>query len=130
MSIEPEVDDTASEISSTATGSSSRPRSQFRNFFDTMPTAEKTELDRLLARAIYASGTPLGITENPEWVKFFRKLRPSYLLPSRYQISNGLLNDEYQSAKNNIKTKIDEALTVGMQCDGWSNIRLVVFSLS
>ena len=34
-----------------------------------------------LARAIYASGTPLNIVENKLWLKFFHTLRPSFKVP-------------------------------------------------
>ncbi|XP_031330393.1 uncharacterized protein LOC116161248 [Photinus pyralis] len=44
-------------------------------------------------------------------------------MPSRYQISNKLLNDEYESIKFDVYAKIKQASTVAIQCDGWSNIR-------
>jgi len=80
-------------------------------------------LDKSLARAIYASGSPLSLTENSKWKEFFNSIRPSYKLPSRYDISKPLLDLEFKTVSENVDAKIREAMTVGIQCDGWSNIR-------
>lgn len=50
-------------------------------------------------------------------------MRPSLKLPSRYQLSNKLLNNEYDRIKKSVDEKIKSAKTVGIQIDGWSNIR-------
>lgn len=50
-------------------------------------------------------------------------MRPSLKLPSRHQLSNKLLNDEYDRVKRSVDEKIHSAKTVGIQIDGWSNIR-------
>lgn len=69
-------------------------------FFDSVTHSENDELDKLLARAIFASAAPLQLVENPYWSLFFSKIRPSYKIPSRYRISNGLLNNEYEHVKS------------------------------
>jgi len=63
------------------------------------------------------------MTEHPEWVTFINYIRPSYTLPSRHIISNRLLDEEYREIKDKVKSMIEEAHTVGLQCDGWTNIR-------
>ncbi len=55
-------------------------------FLDVMTTDEASKLDGLLSRAIYASNTPFNIVENDYWKEFFKALRPSYKLPSRYEV--------------------------------------------
>ncbi|XP_034944412.1 uncharacterized protein [Chelonus insularis] len=88
-----------------------------------MSKKDEDSLQELLAEAIYASGTPLCITENPYWLKFFNALRPSFNLPSRNQISNNLLDSVFVRTQNMVNEKIESATTVGVQCDAWSNIR-------
>lgn len=77
----------------------------------------------MLARAIYATNTPLSITENRHWINVLHKIRPSLKLPSRHQLSNTLLNNEYDRVKKSVNEKIHNAKTIGIQIDGWSNIR-------
>ncbi|XP_034939600.1 uncharacterized protein [Chelonus insularis] len=93
------------------------------SFCDKMSKKDEDSLQELLAEAIYASGTPLCITENPYWLKFFNALRPSFNLPSRNQISNNLLDSVFVRTQNMVNEKIESATTVGVQCDAWSNIR-------
>lgn len=76
-----------------------------------------------MARAIYASDTPLSIVESPYWQELFKKIRPSLNLPSRYMLSNPLLQAEYDRIDATVKLKVVEANSLGMQCDAWSNLR-------
>lgn len=94
-----------------------------RPFLDTMKRAENDELDQLLSKAIYSSGAPLSMVENDDWVAFFQKLRPSYKLPSRYQISHKLMDGQYESINEVVSEKISQASILGLQCDAWSNQR-------
>ncbi|KAL4107253.1 hypothetical protein QTP88_017633 [Uroleucon formosanum] len=61
-------------------------------FVDKVSKDEKLELDSMLAKAIYASGSPLSLLDNIYWKKLFETLRPAYVLPSSYQLSNKLLD--------------------------------------
>lgn len=94
-----------------------------KGFLDSMSKREEENCHNLLARAIYASGTPLSITENVHWQKFLTTLRPSYTPPSRSQLSYSLLDKSYEDMKLDVRKKIDNSTTVGLQCDGWSNLR-------
>jgi len=85
------------------------------------PTTQK-ELDESLARAIYASGTPLTIVENPFWISFFSKLRPAYKVPSRYVMSHTLLDREDGRISEFVKMKIAQAECVAIISDGWTNV--------
>ncbi|KAJ8926785.1 hypothetical protein NQ314_020814 [Rhamnusium bicolor] len=92
-------------------------------FFDGMKEDEHTELKVLFARAIYASCTPFSIVENNEWQTFFKKLRPSFVLPTRYLLANRLLNDEYDRVQVQVEEKLRQSENLSLQCDGWSNLR-------
>lgn len=104
----------------TSNKSSSGP---IRKFFDCISISEKNEIDILLARAIYETGTPLHIVSSPAWKALFKKLRPAYDLPSRYIVSNRLLNEEFDRVKSKIDKKIAESKMLYLQTDAWSNIR-------
>ena len=80
-------------------------------------------LDTHLARAIYASGSPLHIVENKYWTIFLNKLRPDYKLPLRHEVSNVLLNKEFSRISANVKEIVATADCLGLMCDGWTILR-------
>lgn len=102
---------------------STRRDSNLNTFCDTISERENDQLQKELARVIYATGTPLSFTENPLWVGFFAKLRPSFKPPSRDQVSNKYLDSTYEEIVDEVKKKVDTAKFLAIQFDGWSNIR-------
>lgn len=78
---------------------------------------------KLLGRAIYATATPFTIVENSHWINFFRGIRPSFSLPSRYQISTPLLEKEYLAVKTLVSERIEHSNAVSLQIDGWTNVK-------
>lgn len=83
----------------------------------------KESLNVAFARAVYVTGSPLSITENPAWIKFFQLLRPAYQLPSRKSLSTKYLKNEYLVTKEKCISDIKIASNLNLQCDGWSNCR-------
>ena len=79
---------------------------QISSFVDQMSKQDQEKTDKQIARAIYASGCPLSFTENSLWVKALHTLRPAYVPPSRYELSNRLLENEY----NAVKTKVHDVV--------------------
>ncbi|XP_072161387.1 uncharacterized protein [Bemisia tabaci] len=77
----------------------------------------------LFAKAVYASGTPLSLFENPAWDEFFARLRPSFNVPSKYDLSGSLLDDVYNDLKVKMKKKVEDSETLGISIDGWTNVR-------
>ena len=63
------------------------------------------------------------MVENPHWKSFFNAIRPAYVVPSRYKISEPLLESEYDEIKVETVATIAATDSVGLMCDGWSNIR-------
>lgn len=92
-------------------------------FVDKVSKDEKLKLDSMLAKAIYASGSPLSLLDNIYWKKLFETLRPAYVLPSSYQLSNKLLDSEVNNIKCFVEKLIVGSHCLGLMCDGWSNIR-------
>ena len=63
------------------------------------------------------------MVENPRLKSFFNAIRPAYVVPSRYKISELLLDSEYDKIKVETVATIAASKSVGLMCDGWSNIR-------
>ena len=88
-----------------------------------MAKIENAHLQKLFVRAIFASCLPLSMTECDEWKFFLKKLWPSFELPLRYILANKLLADEFSSIEFEIKSKIEQITSLGLQCDAWSSRR-------
>lgn len=114
----------SSNISLSSIGEASSSRStRLQSFCDTMSMKDAKTAQTLLAKAIYASGTPLSITENRYWVEYHKFLRPSFNLPTKFQLSNSILTETFKKVSAEVQKKVDSAVSLGLQCDGWSNIR-------
>jgi hypothetical protein len=113
----------AAAASGFKTGKSSPLKRTSDFYFDSMNQTENSQLDELLARAIFSSGSPLSLFGNEEWMKFMEKLRPTYKLASRSTLSNKLLENEYQQVEALVKTKLVETSVLLLQTDAWSNQR-------
>jgi hypothetical protein len=90
------------------------------SFADTMSTSDQNELDVCFAKAVYATASPLSMAENQHWLEFFKKLRPSWTVPSRYEMSNRLLDDWVHKVEVANHKKIAGATTLAIMSDGWS----------
>ena len=88
------------------------------NFLERITATEQNELEELLARAIYASGTTLSIVEHPQWKIFFDRLRPALKLPSRFVVSNRLLNVEFNRISAIVAEEITNSQSLALTCDG------------
>lgn len=83
--------------------------------------SDKEEIDKQIARALYATNSSFTCIEQPEVKKAIALLRPGYVPPSRYDVSNRLLAEVY----NEEKSKCFKSLSGGSVClslDGWSNV--------
>lgn len=89
---------------------------------DTISKDSNEKLNTLLARAIYASSTPLSIVENHYFKNFMQQARPAFKLPSRYQLSVSLLEKEFKLVQGKVKRKIADAETMSILTDGWTDI--------
>lgn len=80
-------------------------------------------LNQHLAKAIFVSGSPFSLVEHPLWIDFFKKIRPSYCLPSRFRLASTYLDAQYSEMQCEVKRQISESKHLHLQCDGWSNIK-------
>lgn len=92
-------------------------------FVDHMDEKSNEMLNQQLAKAIFVSGSPFSLVEHPLWIDFFKKIRPSYCLPSRFRLASTYLDAQYSEMQCEVKRQLSEAKHLHLQCDGWSNIR-------
>ena len=93
------------------------------HFAGKMSTSDQEKLNALLARAMCARGTLFCMVENSHWQAFFKAIRPAYVVPSRYEVSEPLLISEYEKTREEMLIKVAESDAVTIMYDGWSNIR-------
>ncbi|XP_058803993.1 uncharacterized protein LOC131671525 [Phymastichus coffea] len=93
------------------------------NFIDRMTKQRQRYCEELLAKAIYASNTPISIIDNDHWRTLLNTLSPAFQLPTQHQLSTTLLETTYESVKKSIDQKVRDAISLGLQCSYRSNAR-------
>ncbi|CAG8755210.1 15804_t:CDS:1, partial [Dentiscutata erythropus] len=83
---------------------------------------DQKELENLLARAFYLAGISFNIIENNDIKAVFQKDIPWFKVPSRYHLSNTLLNQEYVKIKQLVESILNESEYLCITSNGWSNI--------
>ena len=78
-----------------------------------------------LCRMFYSENIPFHLIESPFFRDFISTLRPAFInhLPSRYEISNPLLNTSYEEMKKKVSSFMKNVEKICLVTDGWSNIR-------
>lgn len=92
-------------------------------FLNSTTPAEKQQLDRMLARAIYSKFVPFDFIHNPHFVEFVRMLRNTYTLPTMHELRGKHLDQLFSNAQMRTEDAIKAAKHVTLVCDGWSNVR-------
>ena len=63
------------------------------------------------------------MTENDYWKMFFKSLKLSFNIPTRHDLSNKLLTETFDNVTTRVHKRIEDADSIGIQCDAWSGIR-------
>ncbi|XP_011860387.1 PREDICTED: uncharacterized protein LOC105557685, partial [Vollenhovia emeryi] len=92
-------------------------------YADFITAKEQEKMDEAIARAVYATATPLSIFENLHWQAAFKLIRPAYKPPSRFLLSNMLLEAEHERVQVSINENINNAKCLCLLSDGWTNCR-------
>ncbi|KAE8740028.1 hypothetical protein FOCC_FOCC014473 [Frankliniella occidentalis] len=103
---------------------SKRPLSMSQ-FMDRMTDGDgdKENLHNLLSRAMVISNLPFSTFATPEWVKIFKAIRPSYELPSDWNLRHSLLGKQYEEISNRVESQVEKAENVSILTDAYSNVR-------
>ena len=88
---------------------------------DSVDQRSQAYADECLARAAYATSSPLTLTDNVHWKRFFSVLRPAYRPPTAAALSSHLLDCEYDRVQNQVHDAIGKADCATVICSGWSN---------
>jgi len=83
---------------------------------------EVTAIHCQLLRALLSANIPFSFVDNPEVIKLFRMLRPSYNLPSRKWISTEILDQVHQEVEHKIQEFVTDAKFLTLSGDGWTNV--------
>ena len=79
--------------------------------------------DECLARAVYATGSPLILTGNMYWKRFLNVLCPEYNHPTRHALSTHLLDAQFNRVQLKVKQIIEKADCIAIIFGGWLNVR-------
>lgn len=110
---------------------SASPGGQF--LIDSVDQRSQAFADECLARAVYATSSPLTLADNIYWKRFFSVLRPAYCPPTREALSSHLLDCEYDRVQSQVHEAIGKADCVTIICSGWSNVKetgTILFSVA
>ena len=89
-------------------------------FFYSMEQCNQRNADECLARAVYATGSPMMLTGNVCWKRFMNVLCPAYTAPTRHALSTHLLDAEFNKVQVKVKQIIEKADCIAIISDGWS----------
>ncbi|CAG8809376.1 18942_t:CDS:2, partial [Dentiscutata erythropus] len=84
--------------------------------------SDQKALENLLARAFCSAGMSFNVIENEDIKAVFQKDIPWFKVPSRYCLSNTLLNQEHVRIKQLVESILNESEYLCITSDGWSNI--------
>ncbi|KAL7639069.1 UNVERIFIED_CONTAM: hypothetical protein RMT77_010603 [Armadillidium vulgare] len=92
------------------------------SFVDHLPQQpQDNDARELLSRAIFASGFPLEMVEDPFWKSVFKSLSPGFSPPSASQLRASYLETEFCNLKDKIDKKLYECQCVGIICESVKN---------
>lgn len=74
-----------------------------------------------IGKYFYATNTPFDHANHKEFKNMMAVLRPGFMPPSAYEISNPILDKMYEETLSKCKEKVKNK-TVCMSLDGWSNV--------
>jgi hypothetical protein len=92
-------------------------------FAQSFSESDQLHMEGLLGRAFFSSGISMNCIENPDMQAFLKKSMPWFKIPSRYVLSNTILDREYKKLSYLVgKTLNNSPEFVCITSDGWSNI--------
>lgn len=96
------------------------------DYYDSMDEQVQRNADEWLARALYATDSPLTLASNVYWQRFFKILRPAYNPPTAHALSTHLLDEEYERVQATVKQSIDKVECISIISEGWSSVQGIV----
>lgn len=102
-------------------GTSNSAAGSLSSFVIRTSKSDKEEIDKQIAKALYATNSSFTCIEQPQVKKAIALLRPGYVPPSRHDVSNRLLTEIYNEEKSTCFKSLSGS-SVCLSLDGWSNV--------
>lgn len=102
---------------------SAQSQSSIRSFIDReMSVDERNTINKQLLYALVSANVPFSFVENPEVIKLFNIIRPSYKLPSRKTLSTEILENVHNNVESQIEKFITQSKFLTLSGDGWTDV--------
>ena len=75
-------------------------------------------LESLLIRAFCSAGISFNVIENEDFILFLKRACPSFKIPSRFTLSNTLLDQEFEHLELVVNSALSESPTYCLISDG------------
>ena len=86
-----------------------------------MDTDELEVLQLKYAECVYANAISFHAASGEMWIKFFKRLRPKFKVPTREQLAGDLLVKSYDRVSKLAVAYVDKSDFISIVIDGWSN---------
>ncbi|CAJ0760922.1 8248_t:CDS:2, partial [Entrophospora sp. SA101] len=83
---------------------------------------ERNTVNKQLLYAFISANVPFSFVENPEVIKLFNTIRPSYKLPSRKTLSTEILENVHTNIESQIENFVAESKFLTLSGDGWTDV--------
>ncbi|CAG8445324.1 10092_t:CDS:2 [Scutellospora calospora] len=98
-----------------------------QSFVDRISPSEQNDIELEFAQAIFQCGLPLSLSALKPIQELFKKIRPSFKLPSRKKLSTTLLEQVYKDTKTDVDNMIKEAEYISIIiAEHWTNYLLAI----
>ncbi|CAJ0851084.1 14177_t:CDS:2 [Entrophospora sp. SA101] len=98
-------------------------QSSIKSFVDRkISIDERNTVNKQLLYAFISANVPFSFVENPEVIKLFNTIRPSYKLPSRKTLSTEILENVHTNIESQIENFVAESKFLTLSGDGWTDV--------
>ena len=114
-----------SEVSSATSSQLASPSRKLTmdRWIDTVNSDHKEKLDEAIAKFYYRTAIPFNTADCKEWKDVWLLARPAYEPPSSKRLRTTLLTKAFNKMQCNVNEIIQDATSVSVVSDGWSNLR-------
>jgi|SRR3989337_1596718 len=114
-------DDNSNSTSTTSTAK--RSQANIDEGYENVPTSlnKEDQINQALVKLFVCCNLPLALVEHPFFHEFIKTLRSTYSLPSRWILSNTLLNQEIARVNVKVMRIVDKEVNLTIAFDGWTN---------
>ena len=90
--------------------------------FSLMSKSTQKRVEDALADWIFTAGLPLATVDSVQLKRFCTLLNPAFKMPSRYCLSNELLDSKHAAAVQRVTEAIQGSSSLTLMVDGWTTV--------